>query len=130
MQILSPSAVTTLRAHLADSRSGISGTREDSAEDQPVAAPEVYFAKIPGGGSPGRSGTTLGSASCELYRAEPTTLGGSTRELQPILYPDGTPAVRNVHNSATAAIPGPDAGGEEYVPIWRTTGGAWFTMRF
>ena len=64
----------TLQEVIRERKSGIvnpnSRVNTDSGyrENTDHQAPEVYIAKVPTAGIPARSGTTLGSAECEIYR--------------------------------------------------------------
>jgi hypothetical protein len=125
--VLSDQAAAKLRTLAGDRASQVGGLVDELPPRQ-AWSPECFFAKIPSGGIPARSGTTLGKAECEIYTAEPDALHSDTRELTAVLDHAGDPRKEYVCNSSTTAIDGPEAGGEEYLPIWRTKTGAWFAI--
>ncbi len=77
--------------------------------DEYTQAPEVYVALVPAGGIPARSGTTLGSADCQLYRS----LNGVLDEM--------TGVTRFVYNLSTTAI-----AAASWLLIERDKWGAWY----
>jgi len=97
-------------------------TTERDREQYP---PETLFVLVPTGGIPASSGTTLGSATCDLYRDAPASFGSSARVLQAVTL-GGTQQTRVVHNPHASAIDG--SGGDRYIPITRSKHGAWVPL--
>lgn len=102
---------------------GIKVLRNPPAPDEPLGqsnSPEIYVAKLPAGGIPGRSGTAPGHAVCELYLIEVTNpLTSDDATLEAVLNPDSTPVTKVVYNFGTSAISG------DYVLLKRTKQGQW-----
>jgi hypothetical protein len=78
--------------------------------DDPHQAPEVYLAQTPGGGIAARSGTTVSSASCTIWRNINGTL-------------ESTGITLTVYNFATTAI-----GATKYIIVNRDKQGTWWVV--
>jgi len=72
-------------------------------------SPETYIAMPPSGGIPARSSTTLGSATCDIYRIN----NGRVEQVAGL--------TREVFNVSEDAVPG-----SEYLPVHRSKFGKWF----
>lgn len=89
------------------SKPALSGKNE-----APHMASEHYVAKVPSGGIPGRAGTGLGSASCDIYSVNPdngmlTLISNEAKTVYNLSEVDITQAA------------------SEYVAVTKTKSGAW-----
>jgi len=86
--------------------------------------PEVHFIKVPDDGIPARDDTELGSEECTLYKAPPTSFGSTTRELEKQANGAGNDITYRIYNLSLDSIESET----EYLPVFRTKGGVWFTL--
>jgi len=107
----------------------VEGTPTGTPNPDPAAnqlPPETLFALVPSGGIPARSGTTLGSAECDVYRDAPQAWGSDTRVLEQVVDGTGNAVKKFVYNTTPSDIDG--SGGDRYIPITRTKHGAWIPL--
>ena len=123
MDLLSGAALAQVQQMIRDYYGQVRGERPEFPMVKVPSGPEVYVAKSPVGGIPARSGTTLRSALCDLYRDTPASFGSTTRSIAAWLGADGEQVQRRVYNLSSEAV-----AAEAYIVITRTKLGTWVVV--
>lgn len=98
---LQPSDKALLDAVIERERSRVETKRTFDQENPFLDSPDVYMVKVPSGGIPARSGTTMGRAECEIFKIVPADEldpHGSTPTLTAVTNPDASAVKVFVYN--------------------------------
>ena len=95
-----------LRRFIHQCEREVRNPENESQEFTVDPAPDCYIAKTPGAGIPARSGTTPGSAGCDIYKLSGTTLTSAGFS-------------KTIKNLGTTAVT------EEYIRVSKDKFGTW-----
>jgi hypothetical protein len=95
LQFLSERDKALLKEIIRSEQNTFQSDPRDFKEDPPNKSPDVYFVTVPIGGIPARSGVTLGTADCDVYKI---VRDGSSRKFEQVKNADGSNKKIKVYN--------------------------------